>query len=40
VNKDVRIRGYFSKLKGIREKNDLESTDLDYNQWNYKLITD
>jgi len=36
----VRIRGYFSKPKGIREQKDLESTGLDFNQWNYKLITE
>jgi len=28
VNKDVRVRGYFWKLRGIGEQNMLDNTDL------------
>ena len=30
VSMDVRIRGYFSKLKGVREKKRLRNIDVDY----------
>jgi hypothetical protein len=29
VNKDVRMRGYFSKPKGVHEENSLGKTDVD-----------
>ena len=30
VRKDVRVRGYFSKLKGVREQNSMGKTVLEY----------